>query len=301
MLRKIFIYLLISYSLNTSAQTGKNPFDLEHRYRVMMLMLHKDSVINNEYSNPFDVPHREMKQVASAGKPNVAKVKRAFVFTPARLKPEQFFGIFIALFLILAFVSATSRNIYNKILQAIKNSGSLNTFQREAKNFFMFPLFLLYIFWLFNLAIFLFFLARYYGIQKEANGEYYGLWLTVGIVFIAFICKHVIWYLSETFLPIKKQLSLYQFGIILINILLGLILFPINIFLLYLPLELIKITAYIGILAIIVMYLYRAFVGFLVAYKYILGNLFHFLLYFCTVELAPFVIILKYLANKSGI
>ncbi len=301
MYRTLLTSILFLFPLIAFTQVNQNPFDLVHRLKTININHKADSIKANEHYNPFDIPNKKLKK-ANVNKTHINKsLKNEWTFTPVSVKPELFFALFIGLFILLALISATSRNVFTKIIIALKNDSALKVFKREAGNFFISPLILLYLFWIINIGCFLFLLGQYYKIGGIYQGSASIFWQFVGIITVIILIKHLLWYFTSQLFSFKKEMDLFHFGIILINIILGLILFPLNIFLIYVPLELLKLIGFLGIFCIIVMYVYRAFVGLLVTNKFIGENLFHFLLYFCTVEIAPFVIILKYLSIKSGI
>ncbi|HMG14802.1 MAG TPA: DUF4271 domain-containing protein [Saprospiraceae bacterium] len=301
MYRLLFVALFFLSQFLGFTQSSPNPFDLTHRLKTLNFNHKGDSGKLDQHYNPFDIPNKKLiKPIVNRLHVNNV-VKNEWSFIPVGVKPELFFGLFIGLFILLALISATSRNVYIKILFALKNDSSLKVFKREAGNFYLSPIILLYLFWLINLGCFLFLLGQYYKISIIYQGRTAVFFEFISIISLIILIKHLLWYFTSQLFSFKKEMDLFHFGIILINILLGLILFPINIFLIYIPLTLLKTVAFLGIFAIISMYVYRAFIGLLVTNKFILGNLFHFLLYFCTVEIAPFVIILKYLSINTGI
>ena len=300
-MRILFTCLVCFTQFLVFSQSNPNPFELTHRLKTIVLSHKNDSLKANEHYNPFDIPNKKAIKKKSINTIVNVPAKRNWTFTSVNVKPEIFFGLFIGLFCLLAFVSINSRNIYLKIIYSLKNINTLKFFKREAGNFFISPIILLYLFWLINIGCFIFLLSHYFKDLDLNTGSPYSIWFFIKFVTIILILKHILWYSTGQLFSFKKEMDIIHFGIILINILLGLILFPINLFLVYIPIGFIKIIATIGIIAIVAMYLYRAFIALLVSNKFIQGNLFHFLLYFCTVEIAPFVIILKYLLVKSSI
>jgi hypothetical protein len=114
-------------------------------------------------------------------------------------------------------------------------------------------------------------------------------------VCLAFLVKHTILYIVSVVFPITKEVKLYNFIIITAGILLGLILLPLNIFIAYSPEILGNFLTYTAFGAIAIVYLVRSVRSLSVASPFLATDQFHFLVYLCAVEIAPLLVLIKFL------
>jgi hypothetical protein len=84
----------------------------------------------------------------------------------------------------------------------------------------------------------------------------------------------------------------------LFNILLGLVLLPINILVGFAPESISKMAVYLGLGAILAIYGFRYLRGLSLGSRYLILHKFHFLLYLCAVEILPFIFLLKIILLK---
>jgi len=89
----------------------------------------------------------------------------------------------------------------------------------------------------------------------------------------------------------------YSFIITTINLIVGLILIPINLIIAFGPEFLVNKTIIFGLVIVALTYLLRWLRGFLNSLRIIIGDSFHFLLYLCTCEIVPVMIIIGYVRS----
>ena len=87
----------------------------------------------------------------------------------------------------------------------------------------------------------------------------------------------------------------FSFNILLFNILLGIFLIPVNLFLAFGPADLYGVVITIALIGAGLVYLARQFRGLVIAGGLIGSNLFHFFVYLCTVEVLPVLVLFKLL------
>jgi len=139
-----------------------------------------------------------------------------------------------------------------------------------------------------------------YGLEKYATDLYPGILLaflsSVGIVLAMVIGKTVVLYVIGFIFNAQKSVSEYVFNNYLVNKALGIILLPINVLLAFLQIE-IKTGIFISGAALI-------FITFII--KYIKGSqgiknsgfhFFHIFLYFCTLEILPLAIGIRFFVS----
>ena len=112
-----------------------------------------------------------------------------------------------------------------------------------------------------------------------------------------YLMRHIFILLIGKVFPFKKDSQLYGFTIQTFNIFVGIILIPFNLIIAFGPENSAVPLIYVGLVIIGILSLLRTFRGFLIASTYIQSNLFHFLLYICTFEILPILLLIKIIGN----
>lgn len=298
-LRNCFLLLLVIATSNCLFGQEKNPFDLV--YRLPKIKKDSLSFTGNKEINPFDIPNkREIKKGVFASVAQTKNSIRKLKFNKTAIPSGDFFGFYIGMLSFIALISALSRNVFFKIRSCFFNFKKLRVFQREAVNFYLIPLILLYLFWLFNLTFFVNFLNHYYVVFQLSGSIFSQIIRLFLLILLIFVLKHILLYGVSKIFPVSKELEHYHFMIINNHIVAGLLLFPLNFILSYISIKFVTIFLTTGLVLLISIFVYRFVGGLLIGSKYIFGSFFHFLLYLCTVEIAPFIILLKFLLVNTG-
>ena len=152
---------------------------------------------------------------------------------------------------------------------------------------------LLYISYFINMAIFIYLIL--YNMFKLQG------WSKYLLVFIAilgiYLLKHLFLLVIGRIFPFRKDSQLYGFTIQTFNIFIGILLVPFNLIIAFGPENAAIPFIYIAIVIIGILALLRTFRGFLIASSYIQSHLFHFLLYLCTFEILPILLLIKIIGN----
>ena len=102
-------------------------------------------------------------------------------------------------------------------------------------------------------------------------------------------------------LPMPSMLTnLYSFVTLLINILLGIALSPVNLLIAFGPEPMVVYVVWLGVSIVVVQYLFRQLKGVFISGRLLHSYLFHFFLYLCTAEIAPLLILGKLVLGKYG-
>jgi len=243
--------------------------------------------------NPFDVSHipirkSKLKKEADAFKTQTKKLNIESGGSNAFL----FFLNLLSAFL-LAIVINTQRGALKKITNAITNENVLKLLHREEKKGITGYHLLLYISYFINAAIFIYLILYNF---FEVHGWKYYQWIFLGILAI-YLVRHIFLTFIGRIFPIKKGSQLFGFTIQTFNIFLGIILIPFNLIIAFGPVKTAVPLIYLGLIIIGILALLRTFRGFLIASSYIQSNLFHFLLYLCTFEILPILLLIKVIGN----
>lgn len=289
---------LIAGTLLSQATASVNPFEMRHR--MPRIDVPDDSlVVENlppDDSNPFDMaPHRPPGAVKTLLE-DVAEPFRPETLIPrGNTMPKQ--GIFWVLTILLGFLTvaiAANRTAVGRAWRGFLNDNGLTLAQREASGLVgNTPYFLLYASFLLNAAVFIFLLTRVFGGDDYNNMGF--LWLCVGLAVMLFLAKHLFVALLGGLFPVAQEVRRYSFLIMLFNCVLGLFLLPFNTLVAFAGEdELVKQFIAFWMLGLVaVFYAYRAWRSGSIARKFLAADQFHFLLYLCTVEIAPVLVLVK--------
>ena len=199
------------------------------------------------------------------------------------------FWIIITSLLVLAAVINLKRKSFLNLYRAITNDNYLKLLQREENNGFTFFFLLLYIIFLLNSALYIYLLL----INKfEVGGYKLYLFTILGIAGI-YLVRYISIYVLQVCFPVKKEARQYNFTITMFNIIVGLLLIPINILTAYASFGPTLLYAGLGVIGIF--YLLRQLRGLFIAARTKGLSYFHFFIYLCTFEVAPIFWLLSFL------
>lgn len=300
----LFLFSFLVFSKIT-AQNNGNPFELIPRLKQSNLKP-KDTT-STVAKNPFDIVAANKTASTPKKKPVVkkkpSKQSDSFKITSnSAITKDRSFRTFLLFAILLSLVILTLlitffRPNFIKASRALLNDNILNQLYREKESGAALPYYILYGMFFFNSGIFLFLFLTHNGLSI-ANTHFTTLLFGVFGVFGLFISKHILLSLLGFIFPISKEIRIYSFAIMIFSIIIGLILLPINLFLAYGPESLTKFVFYLSFAAIGIIYLLRSLRGLFIANKFFLFHKFHFLLYICTVEIAPVLVMIKLITSQ---
>ncbi|MCU0346693.1 MAG: DUF4271 domain-containing protein [Saprospiraceae bacterium] len=285
--------LLLLASIATVGQDAANPFELQPRLPDPAA----DSVAAIPVStNPFDIinirPPGQQGRVPGLHIPAQKKVKVQSAKEKETNYRRFLFVSILVMFIILTLIVTIFRILIEKIWKAFINDNLLNQLHREQSSGLALAYLVLYLLFFINAGLFAFLAARHFGITISTS-NLYSLLLCMGGVAGFFVAKHFVLWLVGFVFPISKEVDSYQFTIMIFNIVIGLILVPIILFIAYAPQSTtgLVVNGAFGLLGLI--YLFLALRGLFIGNRFIADNKFHFLLYLCAVEIAPLLVIYK--------
>jgi Domain of unknown function (DUF4271) len=250
-------------------------------------------------ANPFDILRGTKVSTDSASLVAKQLSGNPLSSAPSLLNKQTYsknflFWIFLITLILMAFVVSNARGAVQNAYQALLSDNALRQIHRDQVGWGNFGQLALYgLFWL-NLGIFVFLMSYRYGAQTQF-GQFATFLLCVGGVSLAFSIKHAILFVISSVFPIAKEIRLYNYIIITGGIFLSLVLLPLNIFIAYSPDSLKEIFTYSAFGVIGLVYLVRSIRSLSVASPFLMTDQFHFLLYLCAVEIAPIMILVKFL------
>jgi len=293
----IFFVLLISFLPGTIFPQSGNPFEVRQEIKADVPL--NDSVKRHiDQSNPLEIVAVPENYIPN----NTLVIKKPIPITSSLSDNQNFlFVAFIILLLFLTVLITFNRGLLVNIYRAIISDTYLKLVYRVQHSSQGLSYFLLYLFYFFNAGLFLFLILKFYKVHiVESDLLLYGG--CVGIFAIMYLTKHLILRLIGLIFPVEKETSYYNFMIVAFNILLGIAFLPINGLISFSSSQVAMVCIYSGLGFFIIMYAIRQLRGMLMAGNYITFQKFHFIIYLCTIEIAPVLIIAKiillFLGNK---
>ena len=310
------------------AQNGENPFELVPRAGTKAAQSTPQSVptpIDNEDTtvaevsppieqedNPFalapafegEVKPRKKARSTTTSTDLKEEVETTIQnpVTPAgdtSLRAKRFVFSAVILDLILVAILLTLlRNYFQKSISSFFNDNLLSQVFREREAGTLIPFLIFYFLFFYNLALFIFLLTGFYGIPLKQGALISFLYILSGVI-LAFFGKHLLLRIVGYIFPVDKELRKYSFTIMIFGIVTGFFLLLANLLIAYSPAVMTKYVVFSSFGIIILIYLFRSLRGVFIANKYFWFHKFHFLLYICTVEIAPAVIVLKLILNET--
>lgn len=259
-------------------------------------------------SNPFDIVREPSSTVSSHTKPvspqtpEVISPKPTSSTAKPRLLPRHttpdsrtaslFFGTLMGICVLLTLLFILFRTSFSQAVQAFFNDNELNKLYRGQNSLLLSSLLPWYVFFWVAAGVFVFASFNYF--QIGFSGSYVpDLLYCIGIVSGLLLTKHLVLNLLGNIFPIDKEVRLYNFTIMVFGIVTGVLLVIATILVSYGPQNLTLYFIYGSLILLALIYLFRSLRGMFVANRFLAFHKFHFLLYICTVEIAPVFIVLK--------
>ena len=271
----------------------RNPFDITNRLPQRLLTLAAQEAPSDSVVNPFNVvPHR-LPGVARGISQSVEITFRPLEVLPRghALSTTFLFWLLVGLLAFLSFAVATQRNVVIKAWRGFLNDSALSLAQKEAAGFLgSTPYFLLYASFLLNAGAFIFLIARFFNPKVFNNPGF--LVISMLVSGLLFLSKHLFLSVLGWLFPVAAEVRRYNFLILIFNCVLGLFLVPFN-FLIAFVQEYGEFLVFWALGLVLVFYAYRSLRAAVIGRKFLGDHVFHFLLYLCSVEIAPVVILIK--------
>ncbi len=328
MFRILGLIAFMALPLFTIAQDQSNPFDLKYRKpnppasttpvkpkkpdttKVVTpvlqaeevpeaqpdTVLHADS-FKTTSSNPFDIK-KEAGQKEEVAVTIDSAAKKPIVVEPTKTSPKQksskglqiFFLLLSLLFLI--FIVNVERSFVRDLWRVISNENYSSLHHRNQRNTMRQILLLMgYAVFIIQAGIFLYHTMVAFGYQGTLLDN---IWSCMLLVSAVYTIRHIMISYLKWLFNNDKEMTLFGFDVSIFNIMIGLVLLPINVMLNFGPESLAKPLIYIGITVAVIAYLMRQLRWLLTARHLIANSLFLFFVYLCAVEILPLWAISKF-------
>lgn len=275
------------------SQGGVNPFDLTPRIPKTAAVVPKP-VDTGVVINPFDIiappkPGQAAVFVDSLAQQSYNQTVEAI----REARHHRFlFAMVVGIFVILTIFFTLFRSIPGKAYHSFLNDNILRQLHREQGAIVSIPYLLFYLFFFLNTGFFLYLLCWHYQIPVVESRWVTFLLLTAGLAAI-YAGKHLLLSALRAVLPIEKEVRLYSFTIIIFSIAIGVLLIPFNLLIAYGPESSVSGVISMALIMIGLVFAFRFVRGVFIGLRFVTLHLFHFLLYICTVEIAPALIVAK--------
>jgi hypothetical protein len=236
-----------------------------------------------------ELPPVEIKQPEPEPVPRVEAVTRDLPEAPTPLVHVLIFGL---LFSLLAWVLSLNRDILRKVYRAALNenfSALLFREQRFATTQYLY--YIIYFVFFITGGMFLYLIGREFGWSAWV---FRSIWSCIGLVSVVYLLRHLTLNILGNTYPVTKEATHFSFSILLHNILLGIGLIPVTLFLAFGPESLDRPVAIAGIAFCGLVYLMRQFRGLVIGGSFLGSSPLHFFIYLCAVEILPLITLVKF-------
>lgn len=319
MFRAFLVSILFVFAFIGPNHAQSNPFDLKFRTPVSekrivqpVKKLPNDTTANAQFVKPVDAKDAAVTRIipsspkdSDTSKSNpfelekeeivrqepVVTESRPKAYQPVRekeaSKPSKGVQIFLLLLslLFLIFIVNVERSFVRDLWRVISNENYSSLHLRNQRNTMRQILLLMgYMVFVMQAGIFLYHALQIFNYTGELLDN---VWVCMALVMLVYMVRHgVIGYLKWLFNN-DKEMKLFSFDISIFNIMVGLVLLPLNVLINFGPENLIKPLIITGLIAAILAYAMRQLRWMLTARQLIAGSLFLFFIYLCAVEILP--------------
>lgn len=199
-------------------------------------------------------------------------------------KGFQIFFLLLSL-LFLIFIVNVERSFVRDLWRVIANENYSSLHHRNQRNTMRQILLIMgYAVFIFQAGIFIFNALKVFQYSGPVN---LNIWIPILFVLGVYVVRHLVIRYIRWLFNNDKEMTLYGFDISIFNTMVGLVLLPINVLLLFGPGSIAKPLIIIGIVAFVAAYLMRQLRWMLTARQLISNSLFLFFIYLCAVEILP--------------
>jgi hypothetical protein len=262
-------------------------------------------------NNPFDIVPASQNAISSKIKSNPISTQKEKSWTWPSWKIQStfekeknpgrflFWGILICLVLFTSLFSL-NRSILGRSYQGFLNENfTKNIFREHEKSVFSgYSLYFIFYILFGGMAIYL--ASNHFATKLPYSGLSMLLVCIFGLGILIFIKFLFLSLLSFVF-PVKKEVGFYKFSIIVFGTIMAMVLIPFVVLVTFGPSDIhgIALKIMFGVWGLILAY--RSLRGILIGERFISENIFHFLVYLCTVEIAPVFVLYRWVTDTLQI
>lgn len=268
----------------------RNPFELQPRLPVQSEQ-GNDTITEEEAGNPFDIvpgqrPTARPAEPLPEIKPLVSDGRERF----------NFFVTLIQLMLLASLVTLL-RSVLAQTVQAFLRENLFNQLYRDRQGRGPSPYILLAILFYLNAGWFIFHILEEYQLALSLSITQQFM-VSVAAVVALLLLKYLLLMTLGYIFPVKEQIDRYRFLITIFSIITGIVLIPVNLLLAYGPATAGRTLIWVTLGILIFIYVFRSLRAMLMVNQKVSLFSLHFLLYICTIEIAPVLIFWKLISNQ---
>ena len=194
-----------------------------------------------------------------------------------------FFWFLLVLSLACSIIIYLERTLISQVFRALNNNNFLDLLfrKRNRNNNIIYSS--LYILFFINAGLFIYLALGHF---QETFGVKVLLYLIAGITMI-YLTKHFAVLGVGWIFNIQRVMNAYSFTLIIFNVVLGILLLPINYFVAFGSVHTAKTFVFVGMGLALALYFLRSFRASMMSYPLASKSQFHFAIYLITVELLP--------------
>ena len=248
----------------------------------------QDSVVF-ELSNIKNIPTRKIEKQSTSPINQHTKI----TFEPSlRIMPDKSWPSIVLIFtlLLLAFTKAFGSSRMRQIYKSVFSFYSAHEVVREEKVFFHQVNFILFLIFLLNISLLLYFVATLFNPLLNTLISYT---IILGIVIITYSIKFLFAHVVAHFFEFSQQVPAYTYNVLLYNYILGVLLIPYLAFIYFSRFDNIMVLNFVVLPTIFIVLLIRFVRFFAIGISYNI-SLFYIILYICTLEILPLVVLGKF-------
>lgn len=213
-----------------------------------------------------------------------------------RSNPDWLVGVLLVIFLLFATVRLIFNKYLGQLMHATINNSTFNRMFRERYFNLLHASFRLDLIFNLTLALFGYQFLSLHKINLGHTKSYYIYLTCLATIIGYFFAKRFIYYLVGILTESKSEVLEYLFNITVFNRVLGLFLLPITAVIAFIPLTQFEPLIYVGLGIVIIFYLLSLIRGIKIFMKKQFSIL-YLILYLCTLEILPLLLIYNLLLN----
>jgi len=254
-------------------------------------VLSGDTTLPGSGANPFErsaaIDTDAGTAITNVDSATSSQAQKKLPIPALKSKTSRGFQIFFLLLslLFLIFIVNVERSFVRDLWRVISNENYSSLHHRNQRNTMRQILLMMgYTVFIIQAGLFIYSAMRVFIYSGTLLDN---VWTSIALVLCIYLIRHgVIRYLRWLFNN-EKELTLFGFDISIFNTMVGLVLIPINVMLIFGPENIHKPLVIIGIVAIVLAYVTRQLRWMLTARQLIVNSLFLFFVYLCAVEILP--------------
>jgi len=259
------------------------------------------SLIGQQTINPFDLPERmpdslqTQTVITDSGETTVQVAPKEQVTIRSRPK-AALFSIWYLPFLValVAWAVSMNRDSIKKLYRSMTNLNFLNLMHRDQRSRLTPAFVILYVVFLGSTAYFIKFGLSYFALASFPSFS----WILLFLVAI-YLTRTVVMRIIHFAFSGPVEIPRYDYTIFIFSIVLGLFLLPLNIFIAFSPDSVARLAIWLGLIGMILLFLFRCLRGLLMSTDHLGRNTFRYFMYICSLEIAPILLMIKVIRDGA--